>query len=229
MGIELLFILLAILYGLESVSSIARATGIWSGNVYNGIVVQNALALFSRLVMFLFMPVMGYFFDKGNSVKISEILFGTLGASLSLVIVALSKKFFFDVLHGVAAHVKDKGKLGFIKSSCKQQISLKRVLPHGRFVILYIIAYVPYYLAWPVTIYLLGIYNEFRATLIALPTVFTGLNTLAVSLYIDPYLTKYIDKNETNVYINVSLVNLRLKAYFTAVMLLCISLIILNV
>ena len=66
MGIELLFFLLAILYGLESVSSIARATGIWSGNVYNGIVVQNALSLFSRLVMFLFMPVMGYFFDKGN-------------------------------------------------------------------------------------------------------------------------------------------------------------------
>ena len=224
MGIELLFFLLAILYGLESVSSIARATGIWSGNVYNGIVVQNALSLFSRLVMFLFMPVMGYFFDKGNYVDVGKVLFGTLFASLSLFIVVFGKKFFFDVLLRVASHVKDNGKLGFIRSKQLEHISLSKVLPNRTFVSIYILAYLPYYLAWPVTIYLLGIYNEYRATLIALPTVFTGLNTLVVSLYIDPYLTRYIEKSENNVRVNSSLISLRLYAYFFAVMILWILL-----
>jgi hypothetical protein len=95
MGIEFLFVLLSLLYGFESLSSIARSSGIWTGNIYNGIVVQNALSLGSRLIMFIFMPVMGFFFDTGNFVPTGKLLIANICAITALILVYVTIVFTF--------------------------------------------------------------------------------------------------------------------------------------
>lgn len=219
MGIELLFVLLSMLYCLESLSSIARSSGIWTGNIYNGIVVQNALSLGSRLIMFVFMPVMGFFFDTGNFVPVSLITIANICAIAGLILVYALRNYCFQFLVKVALHVKNKGRLGYTNQTHYDLLSLKSHYDKKGFIIKYILTYVPYYAAWPLTIFFLGEYTEYRATLIALPTVFTGITTLSISLYIDPYLSKFVEKTKENVWINASLINLRICSYVISIIL----------
>jgi hypothetical protein len=229
MGIEFLFVLLSLLYGFESLSSIARSSGIWTGNIYNGIVVQNALSLGSRLIMFIFMPVMGFFFDTGNFVPTGKLLIANICAITALILVYVTRNYSFYFLVNVALHVKNKGRLGYTNQTHDDLISLKSYYDEKSFVIKYIMAYIPYYAAWPLTIFLLGEYNEYRATLIALPTVFTGLNTLSISLYIDPYLSRFVEKSQENVWTNASLINLRICSYIISIILVLIFVFFWNV
>ena len=229
MGIEFLFLLLSLLYGLESLSSIARSSGIWTGNIYNGIVVQNALSLGSRLIMFVFMPIMGYFFDSGNVVPVSLITIANIFAVTGLILVYATRNFCFKFLVKVAFNVKNKGKLGYTNQTHFDLLSLKSYYDKKAFVIIYILAYIPYYLAWPLTIFLLGEFSDYRATLIAFPTIFTGITTLSISLYIDPYLSKFVDKTQENVWVNASLINLRICSYIISIILVSIIILFWNV
>ena len=119
--------------------------------------------------------------------------------------------------------------MGYTNQSHDDLIVLKSYYDEKAFVIKYIMAYVPYYAAWPLTLFLLGEYNDYRATLIALPTVFTGLNTLSISLYIDPYLSRFVEKSQENVWANASLINLRICSYIISIILVLIFVLFWNV
>ena len=79
------------------------------------------------------------------------------------------------------------------------------------FYYVYAISYIPYYLAWPIVILLLSEYNDYRATIIGLTAIFNGVNTIILSVFIDPKLARLGQYN--NIILNVYSNLLKLRIY----------------
>jgi len=62
----LLFFLLTILYALEASTNIARKSGYNINNASSGLFFQSALGILSRLIMFVFMPLLGFLADTSK-------------------------------------------------------------------------------------------------------------------------------------------------------------------
>jgi len=186
----LLFLLLAILYCLEASTNIARKAGYNIKNASSGLFFQSALGIFSRLVMFAFMPILGFMTDT-SMLHLDYKLYLFVVIPLMLIIFYLNKSkielIFGQIIMGLSENgsyfKKSKSKYYITKSNYKQILS-------PRFEITYIIAGIPFLLSWPIIIIALILFGEYRATIIGMSAIFNGIYTLYLNIIVDPILSK---------------------------------------
>ena len=63
-NVTILFILIGLIFLVELSTSISRKAGYVIGNPSSGFIFQSSLALVSRALVFMFIPILGYLSDK---------------------------------------------------------------------------------------------------------------------------------------------------------------------
>lgn len=188
-----MFSLLSLLMAVEASTSIARKSGYAINSPASGFVFQNSLSLLSRVLVFAFMPLLGYLSDT-NSLNIGGLNLILLFAltPLLLVVTYLSRfkleQLFTVLLLRINSH-------GTFFRRTNERVSIKKTNKSflGRFNKLYVffvLAYIPFYLAWPTTIILMTEFNDYRATILGLSSIFNGINTIFITVFLDPKLTQ---------------------------------------
>ena len=178
---------------IEGCTSIARKSGYSIKNPAAGFVFQNSLSLLSRVMVFVFMPLLGYLADTNSlAVTMSHLIILFLPTPILLCVIYF---FRFKVetlvtilLYRINTHGSFFKKVNheFTIKRNKKYILTKFKSLYGSFVL----AYIPFYLAWPVTVLLITEFNDYRATIIGLSSIFNGLNTIYITLFLDPKLTQ---------------------------------------
>jgi len=191
-----LFSLLGCLYFLESTTSIARCAGVRAGNIANGLQIQASLALFSRAINSLFLPLLGYLADKNaySGLTVFELILLASIITLFLVLTLFIRNNVICLYEGISCGISRYGKLWPIWEKNNNLFSLK--LWNGGYIkkkmmwirLLTFISYIPYYLSWPVCILLLGIFYESRAFIVSITSVLNGINTIILVMVVDPKL-----------------------------------------
>jgi hypothetical protein len=210
---------------IEASTSLSRLTGYLLKTPESGLILQSSLALLSRVVMFLFMPILGYLSDanllgRDDSSLLSSIFVMPLGLSLLYIY----KYRVLDVYSILIKRVNSHGSFfkGTQSFELNGQFQLKKrslnVL--NRFYLLVLIAYIPYYLAWPIVILLLDTYHDNRGMILGMSSVFNGINTIILTLFVDPKLIKIgkYPRILPSVYLN--LIKIRIFASFISIVLL---------
>lgn len=224
MGI-VLFALLSMLFMIEASTSLARLAGYIEGTPESGMMLQSSLSLISRVVIFMFMPLLGWLADTGeiyesyNMFVIGYMLAPTLIAGLFLFRVTCVKLFV-----GVVRSVNQHGSLFKFDNprlSISHDFSCRR-LPRQfyPFVIFVSAVYIPYYLSWPVVIYLIDMLPEKRGFLLGLSGVFNGINTILITFYVDPKLIRYGRNRNLIFRLYPALVGARIMSAFFVLMLI---------
>jgi hypothetical protein len=224
----LLFILLGFLVSIEASTSISRKSGYMINNPSTGFVFQSSLSLVSRAVIFMFMPLLGYLADKNELLKVTSdilYLYSFIPISLFLLYIIRYKleKVYMNLLHRMNIHgsffksIRDEN-IEVIKF--KKIKSLKKTKYFKKLYLIFLLSYIPYYLAWPIIIILLTIYNDNRAMILGMSSVFNGINTIIITLFIDPKLTQLGKYNRLIQYVYNDLVLLRFYASMIAYFIL---------
>lgn len=191
-----LFFLLSLLMAIEASTSLSRMSGYAIKCPEGGLILQSSLALLSRMIMFMFMPFLGFLSDINQleSTYYSYILFYLLFPT------ALGGVYFFrnniinlyiNLINRISINGSFfSGKTSLFTNSIHKFRDDKDLKPLNSFFILAFVAYVPYYLSWPLIILLLNEFNEYRGMILGLSSVFNGVNTILLTLFIDPMLVK---------------------------------------
>jgi hypothetical protein len=191
-----LFSIISILFALEASTSLARIAGLNTGSLASGLQLQSGLSLFSRALMAIFMPMLGGFADSGyfNNENIKIVYCSTLLIPLFLYATYFLKSKILGFYHGSAINLVEKGSYFPIKSNRieykwpkNNKDKLNRLRVFGRVTFL---AYIPYYLTWPIIIMFLSHFPDSRGFIIGLSSIMNGVTTLALVLYVDPLLIK---------------------------------------
>lgn len=233
----IIFTILAVLFAIESSTSLARRAGYTLNDGVIGMMLQSSLALFSRLLMFVFFPYLGVLADR-NQIQYGfwEIIIYFSITILLLGLLILFRQPIERLYLLVLNQIKETGSFFIFKkknknnneaSQSKNTVSGKGM--EKKFRMLYavhILAYVPYYLAWPIVIILLGRFHEQRAMIIGLSSIFNGINTIILTLFIDPKLAQLGKYNLIiqNVYLDLTV--LRFYSSILALALLSLFLIV---
>lgn len=226
----LLFIILGLLVSIEASTSISRKSGYKIGNPSTGFVFQSSLSLVSRALIFMFMPLLGYLADKNELLQaLSDVLYLYIFIPFSLGMLYIVRKqleyVYTILLHRMHIHgsffksIKNNNINIKIKSSKKIK-TLKRAKYFKKLYIIFLLSYIPYYLSWPVIIILLTLYNDNRATILGMSSVFNGINTIIITLFIDPKLTQLGKYKNLIQYIYNDLLLLRFYASIISYLLL---------
>lgn len=194
--IYVLFTVLALLFATEAATALARISGYKVGRPEAGLMLQSSLGLISRMLIFMFMPVLGWMADTGNIYDhYSELLIGYSLVPIMLFIVYLMRNqieyFFMSLALGVAEHGSLFKRAITPVLSSQSFSAIKLPKKFRTFIFLYFLAYIPYYLAWPLILVLIDMYPENRGVLLGLSGVFNGINTMLLTLIIDPKLIRY--------------------------------------
>lgn len=191
--ILLLFLLLALLMATEACTAIARKSGYSINNPASGFVFQSSLSLLSRIMVFIFMPLLGFLADT-NNLSVSDLYLILLFTPTILILLMVYlfrykiEKVIAALLHRINIHGTFFKKTNeIIKIKKNKKIILKNF---KKLYASFVIAYIPYYLAWPVTVLLMTEFNEYRATILGLSSIFNGINTIFITLLLDPKLTQ---------------------------------------
>ncbi len=226
----LLFILLGLLVSIEASTSISRKSGYKIGNPSTGFVFQSSLSLVSRALIFMFMPLLGYLADKNALLKAPlDILYFYFFIPFFLwflyIIRSKLEYIYIILLHRMHTHGS------FFKSIKNNNIdikgykklkTLKKAKHFKKLYTIFLLSYIPYYLAWPVIIILLTLYNDNRAMILGMSSVFNGINTIIITLFIDPKLTQLGKYNHLIQYVYNDLVLLRFYASLIAYFILAL-------
>jgi hypothetical protein len=233
----LLFILLGFLVSIEASTSISRKSGYKIGNPSTGFVFQSSLSLVSRALIFMFMPLLGYLADKNALLKEpSDILYLYVFVPISLGVLYIIRSKVESIYTILLCRMHTHG--SFFKSiknnninlkSYKKLRTLKKVKYFKKLYTIFLLSYVPYYLSWPVIIILLTLYNDYRAMILGMSSVFNGINTIVITLFIDPKLTQLGKYNRLIQYVYNDLVLLRFYASLIAYLLLTLFILGLSV
>jgi len=189
-----IFIILGLLNAVEATTTISRRAGYSIGNAASGLIFQSSLSLLSRALIFMFMPILGVLADTNSLLNSNnEVLVYSLFTPFFLVFVYLFRFKLESVFGHLLMNINDFGTY-FKKSKKKYSVelvssNLNRKKSYS-FYFVVLLAYIPYYLSWPIIIVLLDKYNESRGLILGLSSVFNGLNTIAITLWIDPRLAK---------------------------------------
>jgi len=143
----------------------------------------------------MFMPMIGAFSDSGDMfTSANDLIVYYLMLPVSFTFLFLFRReieiFFLKLLN----RVEENGSY-FIKSKkgySAPEVSVK-IKTFGKFRGLYLLtffSYIPYYLAWPLIIILLDNFNESRGFILGLSSVFNGVNTLILTVFVDPKLAQ---------------------------------------
>lgn len=197
MLIFLLFAIISVLFAIEASTSLARVAGINANNLASGLQLQSGLSLFSRALMSIFMPSLGAMADAGtlNEQNLLILYYSTALIPISICVTHLYKYNITRVYNSIAINLVNRGSYLPISISssnanvvCNRDINKLKKLNTFRVVTLF--SYFPYYLSWPVIILLLSYFPDDRGLIIGLSSIMNGINTLALVLYVDPYLIK---------------------------------------
>jgi hypothetical protein len=200
----LLYLVLALTYCVEACTAIVRKAGYLSPDPVAGLSLQSSLAIASRVLSFIFVPLVGFAADtRGLESNAGQIFLGPWFIFFSLFcvrlfVVPLTAFFYFIVLS-----IINTGKLFTSRISAqawqqtrakaealKQFSKKRRFRLLSRFRIFLLLSYIPYYLSWPSAILLMTYFPEFRATLASSTTFLTSINTLYIALIADPALVR---------------------------------------
>jgi len=68
-----------------------------------------------------------------------------------------------------------------------------------------LIAYIPYYLSWPLVMLLLDLFPENRGFILGISSLFNGVNTILLTIFIDPKLSQIGNYKRivSNIYIDI--------------------------
>jgi hypothetical protein len=191
-----LFAIISILFALEASTSLARIAGLNTGSLASGLQLQSGLSLFSRALMAIFMPMLGGLADSGYFNNNNIII---VYCSTSLIPIFIYATYFLrskilGIYHGSAINLVEKGSYFPIsfnreqykwRKNNKDKLSRLRVFSRVTF-----LAYIPYYLTWPIIIMFLSYFPDSRGFIIGLSSIMNGITTLALVLYVDPLLIK---------------------------------------
>lgn len=223
MLIFLLFTIISILFAIEASTSLARVAGINANNLASGLQLQSGLSLFSRALMSIFMPSLGAMADAGtlNEQNLLVLYCATGLIPISIYIAYLSKYNIIRVYSSIAANLVERGTYLPISISninanmiCDRNISRLKKL--NTFRVITLLSYFPYYLSWPVIILLLSYFPDDRGLIIGLSSIMNGINTLALVLYVDPYLIKLSKHKRISNLVYHDQINMRVFASISA-------------
>jgi hypothetical protein len=190
-----LFIVLALLASIEASTSISRKVGYILKTPESGFIFQSSLALISRALVFMFMPALGYMSDTGTiEYSLMELLSMYILIPFFLLMTFLFRNKIEIIYAKYVMRIKLFGSLfkGKIKINYRTK-NIKIINIKSKFYKLYaivIIAYIPYYISWTVIIMLLGEYQDNRGLILGLSSILTGINTIILTVFIDPQLGK---------------------------------------
>jgi hypothetical protein len=198
MGSLILFIILGLLVAIESTTSISRKAGYMINNPSTGFVFQSSLSLVSRALIFMFMPLLGYLADKDKLLSNNyELLLFYMFIPLFLYIVYFFR-FKIEYIYSILLIRMDKKgsffkkvqTTGRLNSNVKVSKHFKRSKKFKHLYNVFLLSYIPYYLSWPIIIFLLQEFHDNRGMILGLSSVFNGINTIAITMFIDPKLTQ---------------------------------------
>ncbi len=223
----LIYTLLSVLIAIEATTSIARKAGYIEGTPTTGLFLQSSLALFSRVVIFMFMPLIGYLADANKLESSAQDVFLFLIPVVMLIAVSTWRSFLTRICLALIDRMNKNGSLfkGALVYSNKDIIFLRKrkICALSKFYFVALMSYIPYYIAWPLTILLLGAFNDNRALVLGLASVFNGVSTIVLTLFIDPALAKFGKNKRCINIIYDDLISLRIKSilitYFIFVVL----------
>ena len=181
--------MLALLYALEFSTNISRRAGYTIGNPAAGLFFQNALSIFSRLIMFVFMPLVGFLSDT-DKLTVGSGIFYFLLIPFTVFICYKNKKKIEIIYGNIILRLHENGSyLKKAKQTYRYCSSGKKELKRN-FKLLVVVINLPFYISWATVLLLLVKYNQYRATVISLAALLNGIYTLSVNLLVDPYLSK---------------------------------------
>lgn len=222
----ILFLLLSILMVVEASTSLSRLTGYLLKTPESGLILQSSLGLVSRMVMFLFMPFIGYLSDKQalhNSNITMLIAFSLMPISLYILYTLIYKfiNFYSILITRIRVHGSlFRGVVCFGHAIDVSVLRLKRIRALNGFYYLVFIAYIPYYLAWPMVIVLLNIFHDYRGMILGMSSVFNGINTIILTMFVDPKLIKIGKLHRLLPTVYIKLIKIRIYACCVAVFFL---------
>jgi hypothetical protein len=193
--ITLLFLILSFLFCVEASTSISRKSGYAINNAASGLILQSSLGLLSRALIFMFMPLIGALSDTGSiytsgySIILSFLLLPSMLFLLFIFRVEV-ERIFLTLLKRVGVHGSYFKKVEAVHDMPKTDSRLRTFKKFKNLYIVVFLSYIPYYLAWPFIIILLNAFPENRGFILGLSSVFNGINTLILTLFVDPKLAK---------------------------------------
>lgn len=220
----ILFFIISILFILEAISLSGRLAGVYCDNVYAGFSANGLFTIISRLLMFAYNPIFGILSDTDRlNIETGEVLYLTIILFLPMFLFIITYKNILNVLINFVKHISINGRILDVKLTLlfkRNKIETSKL--EYKIPPMFLITYILYYLAFPITLLLVSKFNSYRATIISLPTILTGFSTLYLSLYMDPKLSKH------NVY-DLKLYNTYYSLAIIKLIALIISLIVFNV
>jgi len=191
-----------LLMAIEATSALARLTGYALGRIDASMVLMNAVNLVSRALMAFVLPAIGLFADLGRTVGPGMIVVALqLAFPIALLFVFLYRRELTQVLSWRATSLTQTGSLFGRGVNLEQtadynhsRIRRARRLVNKRFLgflLIFGAAMTPHYTVWGLLIILVQEFPDYRATFLALTSVFNGMTVLILSLYFDPMIVRF--------------------------------------
>lgn len=224
----LLFFLLSVLMLIEASTSLSRLAGYLLKTPESGLILQSSLALFSRMLMFLFMPFLGYLSDQNNLLGNENlILFSSLFIPCGLILLYIFKirviNIYSVLIYRINKHGSFfKGDSIFKKIITNQSLKKRKIGSLRSFYFLFLFSYIPYYLAWPIVILLLDSFHEQRGMILGMSSFFNGINTIILTIFVDPKLIKIGSHKRILPPIYLNLIKIRIYSSLISIALLII-------
>lgn len=230
------FSLLSFAYAIEMSVSITRIVGLKNYDLGAAITLQSALALISRLAVFIYMPLAGFIVDFSSELlSLMVIIVPFSIVPILIVISALNSRHVTRLVGTLIQRAittgsyfstaPEKNRVGFVEINIFNDSysfdEVKRITNLNVLVILF--SYVLYYVSWPVIFLSIHLFPDARTTIFASAALFTGLNTLCMSLIADPTTLKLSAESSAKCELYLNLL-IRLRVYGSLIAL--ISLII---
>lgn len=223
-----LFIILSALFAIEASTSLARKAGYSTINPASGLILQSSLGLVSRALIFMFMPLIGSASDNGLLLdNILDIPINFLFVPILLLLLFNFRNKVETLFKILLIRVNENG--SYFKKS-KSSIELTSIGKNynvikgfKRFKLLYLVvlfAYVPYYLSWPIIMILLDKFIEHRGLILGLSSVLNGINTIILTVFVDPKLAQMGQYKRTISMVYDDLIAVRVVSAIVAFLLL---------
>lgn len=203
----LAFLLLSLIMSMEVFVAYIRIYSIKHESYVEGLTFNSAIALITRVFTFMCIPMFAYLADTHDFT--SDRFSLTFGFVL-IPIYILFCPFIFLRYGGFIGQFLQRIKGGsyFRKAGTSKKLlkpdlkflwklSYVNLDQHNKTIYYVIFAsYILYYLTWPFVLLIASQFHEYRTTIFSLNTIFTALNTIVMTLFVDPKVTYLAAKSE---------------------------------
>ena len=190
-----LFIMLGFLNLVEITTPLCRRAGVLNGTLAAGLQLQSSLSLLSRVINAFYLPLIGHLSDVNLLSTLgfcSSVFYGFLMITIGFLILPTEKKilsFYTRIVGGISKSgslfiLSDPTKLSNFKT--KHSTNKFKKIKYITF-----LGFIPQYLSWPVVFILLSQFPENRGLILGVTSVLNGINSLLLTIFIDPYILKF--------------------------------------